>query len=99
MVGVFDLEGQLGFYAQYHNNPLNVVCHVIGVPSIVWSLYVWLASAGDLANVAGYNVNISTLGACTARPARVFSSQFNVTLTLIVFFGLRFPVLCLLATF
>eukprot|EP00048_Salpingoeca_helianthica_P016119 m.230528 g.230528 ORF g.230528 m.230528 type:complete len:184 (+) comp18060_c0_seq1:52-603(+) len=61
MVGIFDLEGQLGFYAQYHNNPLNIVCHVIGVPSIVWSLYVWLASAGDLANVGGFEVNISTI--------------------------------------
>eukprot|EP00047_Mylnosiga_fluctuans_P003084 m.227424 g.227424 ORF g.227424 m.227424 type:complete len:190 (-) comp11581_c0_seq1:64-633(-) len=58
---IWDLEGQIGFYAAYHNNTLNIICHVIGVPLIVWSLYVWLASIGDFAQVAGFGVNLSTI--------------------------------------
>merc|ERR1711907_705756 len=37
-VGVtFDVEKQLGFYAQYHHQPANFWLHVIGVPLLLWS--------------------------------------------------------------
>ena len=61
-MAILDLEGQIGFYAQYHNNPINFLCHVVGVPLILWSLYVWLASIGDFTTVGGYGVNLSTVG-------------------------------------
>lgn len=62
MVSIWDLKGQLGFYAQYHNNTINFLCHSVGVPLIVWSLFVWLASLGNVTHVSGFPVNISTIG-------------------------------------
>lgn len=69
MAGIFDLEGQLGFYAQYHHNTLNILCHVVGVPLIVWSLYVWLASLGGLGHIGGFEINGSTIGQLFLRRA------------------------------
>jgi len=39
-MGLFDLEGALGFYGAYHNNRINQLIHVIFVPCIVWSAMV-----------------------------------------------------------
>jgi len=39
-MGLFDLEGALGFYGSYHNNRMNQIIHVIFVPCIVWSAMV-----------------------------------------------------------
>ena len=39
-MGLFDLEGALGFYGSYHNNKINQLIHVIFVPCIVWSFMV-----------------------------------------------------------
>lgn len=39
-MGLFDLEGALGFYGSYHNNRINQLIHVIFVPCIVWSFMV-----------------------------------------------------------
>jgi len=41
-MGLFDLEGALGFYGSYHNNKINQLIHVIFVPCIVWSFMVVL---------------------------------------------------------
>jgi len=36
----YDFDEALGFYGQYHNNPINQLIHVIFVPCIVWSAMV-----------------------------------------------------------
>ena len=30
-------------YAEHHRHPFNLLTHVVGVPAIVWALFVWLA--------------------------------------------------------
>ncbi|KAI9591792.1 hypothetical protein BDF19DRAFT_389081 [Syncephalis fuscata] len=45
-MGAFDLEQQLIFYGSYHSNRINVLCHIICVPLILWSAMV-LTSAFD----------------------------------------------------
>ncbi|KAL6075973.1 Endoplasmic reticulum membrane protein [Balamuthia mandrillaris] len=39
-----NLEKEIGFYAQYHNNPINQWIHIIGVPIIMFTVLVWLQS-------------------------------------------------------
>jgi len=46
--GVFDLRHQLSFYGSYHNNKWNKLIHMVFVPTIVWTLLVWLAAVGPL---------------------------------------------------
>ncbi|EGD76914.1 hypothetical protein PTSG_12698 [Salpingoeca rosetta] len=40
---MFNLEKQLGFYAQYHHNTVNFALHVVGVPMLLWSGFVYFA--------------------------------------------------------
>eukprot|EP00055_Hartaetosiga_balthica_P002289 m.3443 g.3443 ORF g.3443 m.3443 type:complete len:201 (+) comp2070_c0_seq1:82-684(+) len=42
--GLFDLEKQIGFYAQYHHNIVNFCIHVVGVPCILWSAMVMFSN-------------------------------------------------------
>jgi uncharacterized membrane protein YGL010W len=42
------LEQQLIFYGSYHNNPINIIAHLICVPTINWTVMVWLAKLGNL---------------------------------------------------
>eukprot|EP00128_Syssomonas_multiformis_P018436 Colp12_sorted_trinity150504_noHs@10075 len=44
-MGIFSLEGQIGFYAQYHHNKVNQLVHLVGVPAILWSALAWVALA------------------------------------------------------
>ena len=44
----FDLLEQLTFYGSYHSNKWNQLIHFVFVPSIVWSLCVWLCYSGPL---------------------------------------------------
>jgi len=44
----FDLLEQLAFYGSYHSNKWNQLIHFVFVPSIVWSLCVWLCYSGPL---------------------------------------------------
>ncbi|KAI9098337.1 DUF962-domain-containing protein [Phlyctochytrium arcticum] len=50
--GVFDFEHQLKQYGQYHNNKINQLVHVIFVPTILWTVLVWLTSTGEFAHWA-----------------------------------------------
>ena len=37
------LMDQLVFYGQYHSNPMNQLIHFVFVPTIMWTVLVWLA--------------------------------------------------------
>jgi len=54
-MGLFDLEGALGFYGSYHNNRINQLIHVIFVPVIVWSAMV-IFDYISVDSVLGYHV-------------------------------------------
>ncbi|EJD54085.1 DUF962-domain-containing protein [Auricularia subglabra TFB-10046 SS5] len=44
MTKVFDVEHQLVFYGAYHNNKVNFLIHVFGVPLLFWSGAVFASS-------------------------------------------------------
>jgi uncharacterized membrane protein YGL010W len=46
-----NLLEQLTFYGSYHNNKWNQLIHFFFVPSIMWSLAVWLAYTGPLLSI------------------------------------------------
>jgi len=50
-MGIFNLEQQIGFYAQYHNNKVNQLIHFFFVPTILWTVLVWCAQTGPLLQV------------------------------------------------
>ena len=41
---LLDFERQLTFYASYHHNGVNKFIHTIFVPTIMWSVLVWLSN-------------------------------------------------------
>lgn len=43
-----NLLDQLAFYGAYHANRWNQLIHFVGVPTIVWTVAVWLAYSGAL---------------------------------------------------
>jgi hypothetical protein len=43
-----NLLEQLSFYGAYHHNRWNQLIHFIFVPSILWSIMVWLAYTGPV---------------------------------------------------
>ncbi|CAG8512085.1 23122_t:CDS:2 [Dentiscutata erythropus] len=43
-----NLEDQLAFYGQYHNNKVNVAIHIVFVPLILWTTLVVAANSGPL---------------------------------------------------
>lgn len=47
-MGLLNLEEQLTFYGQYHNNKTNKLIHIVCVPLILWSALVWAANTGPL---------------------------------------------------
>ncbi|CAG8545515.1 hypothetical protein C2G38_740402 [Gigaspora rosea] len=47
-MGLLNLEEQLAFYGQYHNNKVNVVIHIVFVPLILWSTLVVAVNSGPL---------------------------------------------------
>ncbi|KJE94412.1 DUF962 domain-containing protein [Capsaspora owczarzaki ATCC 30864] len=47
--GLFDLRGQIGFYAQYHHNTWNKLIHIVCVPLLLWTPMIWLARTGAIA--------------------------------------------------
>lgn len=51
-----NLLEQLSFYGAYHTNPINQLIHFVFVPTILFSILVWLArfQFGDLASVASH---------------------------------------------
>eukprot|EP01102_Stenamoeba_stenopodia_P017420 TRINITY_DN622_c0_g1_i1.p1 TRINITY_DN622_c0_g1~~TRINITY_DN622_c0_g1_i1.p1 ORF type:complete len:202 (+),score=30.67 TRINITY_DN622_c0_g1_i1:187-792(+) len=61
MASALDLRQQLSFYGSYHNNKWNKLIHVVFVPTIVWTLLVWLAAIGPLESFPFVN-NRSLLG-------------------------------------
>ena len=40
------LRKQIDFYAQYHNNPVNILIHCTCVPIILWTAIVWFSYSG-----------------------------------------------------
>ena len=51
---MFDLEGQLVFYASYHNHPVNVGIHILCIWNILWTLIVFLQNTPDLVAAPGW---------------------------------------------
>ncbi|EPQ26139.1 uncharacterized protein PFL1_06347 [Pseudozyma flocculosa PF-1] len=47
-INPFSLRKQLAFYGAYHTDTVNVLIHVVGVPSIIFGVCVLLASRGSL---------------------------------------------------
>jgi hypothetical protein len=43
-----NLLDQLAFYGAYHNNRWNQLIHFVFVPSIVWTVLVWLSYTGPI---------------------------------------------------
>lgn len=43
-----NLKDQLVFYGSYHNNPINQLIHFVFVPTILWTVSVWLAYTPSL---------------------------------------------------
>ena len=43
-----NLTDQLAFYGAYHHNKWNQLIHLIFVPAIMWSAFVWAAYTGSL---------------------------------------------------
>ncbi|CAO3626363.1 unnamed protein product [Cunninghamella blakesleeana] len=48
---IFDLKKQLVTYGSHHNNKINVIIHMIFVPTIFWTALVLGARTGSLINV------------------------------------------------
>lgn len=48
--GLFDLESQFSFYGAYHTNTINILVHIIFVPTILWSALVFCSNTGPLIN-------------------------------------------------
>jgi len=66
-MGLFDLEGALGFYGSYHNNRINQLIHVIFVPCIVWSAMV-IFNYVSLDTVLGHHVFLFGSKAAVSHP-------------------------------
>ncbi|KAI9221179.1 DUF962 domain-containing protein [Blastocladiella britannica] len=47
-MSIFDFESQFIFYGAYHDNKWNKLVHIICVPLIIWSLFVFLATFGEV---------------------------------------------------
>jgi uncharacterized membrane protein YGL010W len=52
-MSMFDFEKQLVFYGSYHSHRINVLCHIICVPLIMWSAFV-------LGNALGLQLELGT---------------------------------------
>eukprot|EP01135_Chromosphaera_perkinsii_P003151 Nk52_evm40s236 gene=Nk52_evmTU40s236 len=50
-MGVFNLEEQIGFYAQYHHDRINQLIHIVFVPTILWTVLVWASFTGPIGGV------------------------------------------------
>ncbi|RKP09785.1 hypothetical protein THASP1DRAFT_7479, partial [Thamnocephalis sphaerospora] len=48
---VFDFEKQLVFYGSYHSHRINVLCHVVCVPLILWTAFVMTSPSGPIMTV------------------------------------------------
>ena len=53
------LEEQMSFYLRYHRNPKNKLTHFVGVPLIMFSLFVLLALVRI--NVGGFSISAATV--------------------------------------
>jgi uncharacterized membrane protein YGL010W len=53
------LEEQMSFYLRYHRNPKNKLTHFVGVPLIMFSLFVLLALVR--VDVGGFSISAATL--------------------------------------
>lgn len=53
------LEEQMSFYLRYHRNPKNKLTHFVGVPLIMFSLFVLLALAR--LEVGGFSISAATV--------------------------------------
>lgn len=53
-MGAFDLYDQVGFYAEYHHNPVNKWIHIICVPMILFTAQVWLTYTGPLTSALSF---------------------------------------------
>lgn len=53
------LEEQMSFYLRYHRNPKNKLTHFVGVPLIMFSLFVLLALVRF--EVGGFSISAATL--------------------------------------
>mmetsp|Transcript_17779 Transcript_17779/g.45266 ORF Transcript_17779/g.45266 Transcript_17779/m.45266 type:complete len:199 (+) Transcript_17779:119-715(+) len=62
-MGLFDFYGQFSFYGAYHNDKGNQWVHIIFVPTISWTVLVWLAAYGPLVEFAA-PAFVSLLPAC-----------------------------------
>ena len=43
-----DLEGHLVFFGSYHNNLINKIIHLIFIPTMTWTILLWLHNSGPL---------------------------------------------------
>ncbi|KAF5827593.1 hypothetical protein DUNSADRAFT_400 [Dunaliella salina] len=55
------LIDQLEFYAQYHRNPVNKAIHFFFIPTIFWSVLVWVSFIPIAFDVFGFQINAPIL--------------------------------------
>ncbi|KAI0341069.1 DUF962-domain-containing protein [Trametopsis cervina] len=54
---LFDIRKQLAFYGAYHNNPVNIFLHLIGVPLLLWSAQILFHDAQVFLPTYSYVIN------------------------------------------
>ncbi len=55
---------QLTFYGSYHANPWNQLIHFIFVPTILWTVLVWLAALGPISHSLDTSAAAEAMGMC-----------------------------------
>lgn len=55
------LLDQLEFYAQYHRHPINKAIHFFFIPTIFWTVLVWLSFIPFALDVSGFQINAPLL--------------------------------------
>ncbi|KAL7269205.1 hypothetical protein RUND412_008137 [Rhizina undulata] len=62
-MGVLDLEEQLLFYGAYHSHPGNIIIHVICVPIIMFTAFVWATNTPAILEIPYFPLNLGTVAA------------------------------------
>ena len=72
-MGIFDLTSQLAFYASYHTNKTNQLVHIIFVPVLLWSAFLYFAQLSGPLSFLPHSANYLT--------------EMNAGFVLAVFYG------------
>lgn len=83
------LARQLAEYAKYHQHPTNVLCHVVGIPLIIFHVVAMLDWV-HLFTIAGQTVTLAML-AYLPVVAWYFSLDKKLALLMALCFGICFP--------